>query len=235
MAIHTVKLLRREEIAVGTMAFHFESPTGLQFKPGQYLDCTLLNPPETDAEGDIRSFSIASAPAEDGLTVATRMRDTAFKRVLQQMPLGSPLQTEGPMGSFTLHGAARPAVFLAGGIGITPFRSMIRAGLKPRTVLFYFNRRPEDAAFLQEFRDLEQTDKNLHCVGVMTGMEKSSRPWSGETGHFDKAMLMRHVADLAAPIYYVAGPPKMVNALKETLTGAGVNEDDIRSEDFAGY
>jgi len=230
-----LKLLRREEIAVGTMAFHFSKPASLQFKPGQYLDCTLLDPPETDAEGNIRSFSIASAPAEDGLTLATRMRDTAFKRVLQQLPLGSSLQAEGPMGSFTLHGAARPAVFLAGGIGITPFRSMIRAGLKPPTVLFYFNRRPEDAAFLQEFQDREQTDTNLRCVGVMTEMEKSSRPWSGETGYCDKAMLTRHVADLAAPIYYIAGPPKLVNALKETLTGAGVNEDDIRAEDFAGY
>jgi ferredoxin-NADP reductase len=121
-----VKLLRREEVAEGSMSFYFEKPPGFQFKPGQYVDCTLIDPQETDAQGNIRSLSLTSAPAEKDLMVATRMRGTAFKRVLKTMALGSQLQIEGPLGSFTLHStASRPAVFLAGGIGITPFRSMI--------------------------------------------------------------------------------------------------------------
>src|SRR5580658_8323501 len=120
MPAHTVKLLRREEVAEGTMSFHFDKPPDFQFKPGQYLDCSLIDPPESDDEGNIRSFSIASAPAEENLMVATRMRDTAFKRVLKRMPLGSQLKIDGPLGSFTLHSTtSRSAVFLAGGIGIT--------------------------------------------------------------------------------------------------------------------
>jgi len=240
MPTHTVKLLRREEVAENTMSFYFDKPAGFQFKPGQYLDCSLMDPPETDAEGNIRTFSIASAPTEKDLMVATRMRDTAFKRVLKGMPLGTQLKIDGPLGSFTLHSnASRPAVFLAGGIGITPFRSMIvnaaRVGFARRVLLFYSNRRPEDCAFLQELQQIGSGNKNYQTICAMTNMEKSERPWHGETGYIDKAMLARFVPDVAAPIYYIAGPPAMVTAMKETLTGAGVSEDDIRSEDFAGY
>jgi ferredoxin-NADP reductase len=240
MSTHTVKLLRREEVAEGTMSFYFDKPANFQFKPGQYVDCSLIDPPETDAEGNIRTFSIASAPAEKDLMVATRMRDTAFKRVLKTMPLGTQLKMNGPLGSFTLHSnVLRPAVFLAGGIGITPFRSMIinavREGPARPVVLLYSNRRPEDSAFLEELQQIGNGNKNYQTICVMTKMENSKRPWHGETGYIDKVMLARIVPDLAAPIYYIAGPPVMVTAMKETLTGAGVNEDDVRSEDFAGY
>jgi ferredoxin-NADP reductase len=86
------RLKDREEVAKGTMAFQFEKPSGWTFKAGQYLDMTLLDPPETDSEGNVRSFSIASGPHEDTLMVATRMRDTAFKRVLRtKCRLGPPL------------------------------------------------------------------------------------------------------------------------------------------------
>jgi ferredoxin-NADP reductase len=240
MAMHSVKLLRREEVAEGTMSFYFDKPADFQFKPGQYLDCTLMDPPETDAEGNIRSFSLASAPEEKDLMIVTRMRDTAFKRVLKKMAIGTEIKVDGPLGSFTLHSnASRSAVFLAGGIGITPFRSMIvndaHGKLARRIVLLYSNRRPEDAAFLQELQQLGSVNKNYQIVCVMTEMEKSKRPWSGETGYVDKAMLARFVPDLAAPIYYIAGPPAMVSAMKQTLVDARVDEDDVRAEDFAGY
>jgi ferredoxin-NADP reductase len=234
------KLKSRQEVAEGTMAFHFEKPTAWTFKPGQYLDMTLLDPPETDSEGNIRSFSIASSPHEETLMVATRMRDTAFKRVLKTMPLETQVKVDGPLGFFTLNSStSRPGVFLAGGIGITPFRSILvnaaRKGLGDHIVLFYSNRRPEDSAFLQELQQIGSENANYRIIGVMTEMEKSNRLWNGETGFIDKAMLTRFIPDVAAPIYYIAGPPAMVTAMKQTLADAGVNEDDIRSEDFAGY
>jgi hypothetical protein len=92
----------REEVAEDTMAFRFDKPSGWTFKAGQYLDMTLLDPPETDSEGNVRSFSIASGPHEDTLLVATRMRDTAFKRVLKTMPLGTAVKIDGPSGDLTL-------------------------------------------------------------------------------------------------------------------------------------
>src|ERR1700681_1360292 len=127
------KLKDCREVAGGTMAFWFEKPSGWTFKAGQYLDMTLLDPPETDSEGNVRSFSIASAPHEESLMVATRMRNTAFKRVLNAMPLGSAVKIEGPSGSLTLHdNVKRTAVFLAGGIGITPFRSIVLRAAKEK-------------------------------------------------------------------------------------------------------
>src|SRR5450755_4990917 len=124
--ITTARLLSRHEVAEGTMAFRFERPANWAFKAGQYLDMTLLDPSETDSEGNVRSFSIASGPHEETLMVATRMRDTAFKRVLKTMPLGTAVKIDGPSGNLTLHNnVKKAAVFLAGGIGITPFQSIV--------------------------------------------------------------------------------------------------------------
>src|ERR1700674_134692 len=155
MTKYTTRLNERRDVAESTMAFHLEKPPGFQFKTGQYMNVTLIDPPETDAEGNTRSFSISGAPFEADLVVATRIRDTAFKRVFRTLSLGSEVRISGPFGSFTLHtDASRPAVFLVGGIGITPFRSIILQAAKDKLAhklyLFYSNRRPEDAAFLDE-------------------------------------------------------------------------------------
>src|ERR1017187_8358874 len=100
------KLVSRQEVAESATAFRFEKPSNWTFKAGQALDMTLLKPSETDAEGNTRTFSIASGPQEETLMVATRVRDTAFKRVLNTMPLGSAVKIEGPFGDLTLHNNA---------------------------------------------------------------------------------------------------------------------------------
>jgi len=237
---YKTRLKQREPIAEGTMAFHFEKPSGFGFKPGQYADMTLLAPPETDAEGNVRSFSIVSSPRDEHLTFATRMRDTAFKRVLRNMPIDGEVQLDGPMGSFTLHNnQAKPAVFLAGGIGITPFSSIIRAAaeekLGHKLYLFDSNRRPEDAPFLKDLQDLEKQNPNFRFIPTMTEMDKSHATWKGETGFINREMLVKHLPELNGPIYYVAGPPAMVTVMREMLVAAGVDQDDIRTEEFAGY
>src|SRR5438105_1390097 len=101
--VYTPTLSGREEIAEGTMAFHITKPADFQFRAGQAIDLTLIDPPETDAEGNTRAFSLSSAPFENELVIATRMRDTAFKRVLRRAPLGMSFKVEGPSGSFVLH------------------------------------------------------------------------------------------------------------------------------------
>lgn len=234
------KLLSRTSVAEDTMAFHFARPSGFSFKAGQAADLTMLNPPETDSEGNIRTFSIASPPFEDQLTFATRMRDTAFKRSLQVAPVGTEMHIASPTGSFTLHkNASKPAVFLAGGIGITPFLSVLRQAdhdrLQHKLCLFYSNRRPEDAPFLDILHGLEKTNLNFRLIATMTEMARSTREWKGNTGFINGAMLATQLESLQGPIYYVAGPTAMVAAMREMLVGAGVDEDDIRTEEFAGY
>lgn len=240
MANHQVRLRQKEEVAEGTMAFYFEKPTGFQFKPGQFANLTLLNPPETDAEGNVRTFSVASAPLEEDLMFATRMRDTAFKRVLRTMPLGTEITLAGPFGSFTLHSdSSRPGVFIAGGIGITPFRSMILNASKSRSphrlLLIYSNRRPEDAAFLQELEGIEKENTRYRLIGTMTRLQESRQKWAGRTGLLDKRMLSERMYDLKDSICYVAGPPTMVSAIGHALSELGISEDAIRCEEFAGY
>lgn len=235
-----MKLKERKEIANGTMAFLLEKPAGFEFKAGQAMEVKLENPPETDAEGNSRAFSIASAPHEPYVMFATRMRDSAMKNSLKKIPLGTELQVDGPWGDLKLHTrAARPGVFLAGGIGITPFRSIVLDAAKNKLAhklwLFYSNRRPEDAAFLEELGRAEKENPNFKMIATMTEMEKSSRPWHGKTGFVDQKMLAAAIGDLSAPIYYIAGPGSMLNAMKKMLLEAGVNEDDVRAEEFAGY
>ena len=143
--------------------------------------------------------------------VATRMRDTAFKRVLKTMEVGTEISLDAPYGSLTLHDDARiPAVFLSGGIGVTPVRSIILQAthdkLPHKIVLFDSNRRPEDAAFLGELTDAQKENPNFTLVGTMTEMEKSAKAWRGETGFVTKTMLMKSIKDFNLPIYYISGP-----------------------------
>jgi ferredoxin-NADP reductase len=240
MTTFTVHLQRREEVADGTMAFHFDQPAGFTFKPGQAIDLILPDPAVAGTDGARHAFSIVSAPHEGELVVATRMRDSAFKNALARLAIGASAEVEGPFGSLTLHNKlARAAVFVAGGIGITPFMSMLRhaahTGLRQQLVLLYSNRRPEDSAFLTELQRLEGENPNFRLLATMTRMGESRRPWMGATGQVDEALVKRIAAELPDPVYYVAGPPAMVGALRETLERAGVDTDDIRSEEFYGY
>src|SRR5262249_12053827 len=112
--ITTTSLRSREMVAEGTMAFHFDRPAGFEFIPGQTMDITLNNPPEAAAEGNTRPSPPPSAPADPGLRITPRLRDTAFKRVLRSIALPAEVKLDGPHGSFTLHkNPAKAGVFLA--------------------------------------------------------------------------------------------------------------------------
>jgi ferredoxin-NADP reductase len=238
MPSYQVQLAGREPLAEGTLAFRFEKPAGFAFKAGQAVVVELLDPPPGDGQKR-RTFSLVSAPFERTLTIATRMRDTAFKRALNALPDGASVKLVGPLGQFTLADVARPAVFIAGGIGITPFMSMLRQAAQDRSarrlVLLYSNRRPEDAAFLGELQALERQLGNFRLVATMTEMRNSASKWEGETGLLNAHLIERAASGLAAPVYYVVGPPGMVAAMVDTLRSTGVAEESIVTEEFYGY
>jgi ferredoxin-NADP reductase len=238
MSEHTVHLRQHGAIAAGTSAFHFDRPTGFDFRAGQAVD--LILPGSPGAEEQRHAFSLVSAPHEGELVIATRMRDSAYKRTLASLAAGTPVRIDGPFGSLTLHrDRRRPAVMIAGGIGITPFVSLLRQAAKEESEqpmrLIYSNRRPEDAAFLAGLQRLERCMGNFRLLATMTGMARSAQPWTGETRKIDEALLTSACAGLVAPVYYLAGPLSMVRAVRETLSGAGVEDDDVRNEEFYGY
>ena len=239
MGEYRVKLIKKEEVARDTMAFLFKKPGGFTFKPGQHGVFTLIDPVETDEKGIDRVFSFASAPMEDHIMIATRIRDSAYKRALSSLPLGSDVLMEGPYGSMILQtDITRPAVFLTGGIGITPFLSMLRHikldDLKHRVYLFYSNKTPEEAVFLEELLDIDKERPNITVIVTMTRAEGSTT-WEGRKGRIDRDVLGEFIDDFSEPIYYVAGPPSMVEAMKAILYDIGVIDDYIRSEEFEGY
>lgn len=228
----------REQVAEGTMSFLLTPERALRFAPGQFGEFTLTDPPHEDSKGNTRTLSLASSPNDHDIMIAMRMRDTAFKNSLREVPLGTTVDMMGPMGGLTLHkDSKRPAVFLTGGIGITPVRSIAKHATEERLpheiVVLYSNRTRALTAFLGDFEAWRRTNPNLSFVPTLTDDEPSD--WPFELGFIDEAMVRRHVSDLKAPIYYVVGPPGMVAAMRELLERAGVDEMQVKTEDFAGY
>jgi ferredoxin-NADP reductase len=187
-----------------------------------------------------RTLTLASAPHEAELMIATRLSNSAFKGALDTLPIGSVVRLNGPKGEMTLHeDPARPAVFLAGGIGVTPFLSIAKDAasrkLPHRITLFYSNRGLNDAAFLSDLQKLEKANPNFRLIAAITEPPATGQAWSGEPGLINQEMLQRHVPDTRAPIYYFAGPPAMTSAMREMLKKMGIAERDTRSEEFYGY
>ncbi len=245
LATFEIAFKSKRKIAEGTYEFTFEKPAGIHFSAGQHVRMTLIDPPEMDAEGDKRFFTMASTPQESDLMFAWRVRDTAFKRVMNNMQPGQKvivqkLLGETPKGSFVLHDDVNiPAVFVVGGIGIVPAYAMIKdalqRGLTHKMYLFYSNRRPEDAPYLAELQAFAKQNPNLKVIPTMTEPEKSAQKWLGETGFITRALLEKYLPDVHVPIYYVSGLSEMVTAMQDVLAGAGVSKDTIRAEEFAGF
>ncbi len=238
MAIYTIKLIKKITVAEDTMGFFFEKPEGFSFRAGQFADYTLIDPPETDNEGNTHGFSLVHAPYEKYLGFATRMRDTAFKRTLKNLPLGTEIKLDAPYGDFVLHKTlSTPAVYLTGGIGITPVRSIIAQAtydqLEQQITLFYSNRTPQLAAFTEDLEGFARDNANFTFIPIMT--QSKNPEWSGETGYITEEMLRRYVPDLQKPIYYISGPAVMVAAMRKILVEAAISEDNIRTEEFTGY
>lgn len=235
MAEYQMTLVDRQRIARDTMAFWFAANGArYEFRPGQHADFVFGS--ESD---NSRTFSLASSPLDkEPLMIAMRMRRTAFKNALKAAALGTRFIVSRPRGSFTLHrDITRPAVFLAGGIGITPIRSILQSATQERLphklYLFYSNREADDAAFIEELQSTAAQNPNFTFVPTITGHK--TLEWPYEKGHINREMLTRYLLGFNGPIYYIAGPPGMVTAMTDLLNSLGVSQDDVRTEEFGDY
>lgn len=239
-AAFAARLTGKEEVAKGTLALRLNKPEGFESVAGQAMYVVIPDLKKADAKGRQRTFSIASAPQDAELEIAMRQTDTSFKRWLASADAGAPVRIEGPYGDLTLHeDAARPAVFLAGGIGVTPFRSIVldatNRGLPHHLFLFYSNRKPDDAAYLAEFREVERNNPRFKLIATFTEGEAAPEGAAVEHGYITAEMLAKHLGDLSSPIFYIAGPPAMVSAMERMLKDAGIGRENVHAEKFAGY
>jgi len=209
-----------------------------EFRAGQHADFSFLQPGNLNGD-NARTFSFANSPREKGVVmIALRQRETPFKVALKTAGLGTKFKVSRPRGSFTLHkDVTRPAVFLAGGIGITPIRSIIHWATQERLphklYLFYANRSFEDAAFLEDLEGLATQNRSFTLIPTVTRSRSSS--WPYENGPIDFNLLRRYLHGLNGPVYYIAGPSGMVTAMTALLQSSGVSEDDVKTEEFGDY
>jgi ferredoxin-NADP reductase len=237
---YDARLLNRKMISTDIMSVSLDKPEHYEFQPGQFCFLNLESIGIQDERGLRRHLSIASAPHEKELLFATKISASAFKQTLLKMPLGNMITIEPPLGTFTLPGkTANPVICLAGGIGITPFRSLVHYIINAQTdhkvTLFYSNRLPGEAIFLDEFQSIADTHEHISVVPTMTRVESSSTTWSGLTGRLNPSMIKEGCKEWQDAIYFIAGPPKMSDSMKEILEEMDIHPDRIRVERFVGY
>lgn len=232
------EIIDKKEIATGTLQLVFETNEPFEFKPGQYCFVTLKNPPYQDARGNKRHFSIVNSPNEKGIiTITTRLRDSGFKKSLKELPVGTEVELGPIAGIFTLpHDTKTPLVFIAGGIGITPFMSMLRyiqeEKLAYKIILVCSNRDRGSTPFLDELQKLSQILPNFKLILTMT----DDPSFSGEKRMVDVQFIRDYFGhNLNGYAYFVVGPPPMVEAVQKALEEAGVAPENIKIENFTGY
>jgi len=233
------RIEEKREVAKGTLLVTFDLlGEEVQVRPGQYFYVTLPSLGDEDDKGLRRHISVVTSPNEKGvLGLATRMRDSAFKRTLGELPVGSEVEVEPPEGDFGLpEDPSRPLVFVAGGIGITVFRSMLlyihEERLPYRVTLIYSNRDRASTAFLDEFRELEQALPEFRLVLTMT----QDPGWEGETRKVGAELVKDYLGDdLDRYTFLVAGPPAMAEGVQSALREAGVRDENVTAERYSGY
>jgi len=208
--------------------FVFKPTEPLSWQAGQYMHYVLPHD-NPDDRGTERWFTISAAPSEGEVRITTRINhehSSSFKRALQEMQPGDEIEADGPEGDFTLDDISRNYIFIVGGIGITPVRSILveaaAQGLQPYATVLYANR-SEDIVFRDELDALQVKNPHL-AVRYVVDPER-----------LDDALLKATIDAVDNPLVYISGPEPMVKAIKEQLQGMGVSEDNLRADDFPGY
>lgn len=219
-----VLALKKEE-APNTVTFYFEPKDPISWEAGQFLHYILPHDDE-DSRGNDRYFTIASAPYEEEVMLTTRKGESSFKKALFNMQEGDTIQAEEPGGSFVVEDPEKEYVFIAGGVGITPFRAILKQldhDEAPINVTLLYGNGSQDFVYEEELKMLEKEHDNLNIH------------WFVAPEKIDESAIKEHVSDLTKPIFYVSGPEPMVESLEEMLQTIGVPEENIKKDNFPGY
>lgn len=222
----TFKNIKDEVGNVKTFVFEPEAP--VRWTPGQFIHYTLPHQNQDD-RGDERWFTISSAPFEKDIHITTRIFDehSSFKQQLLQLKPGDTIETDEPDGDFTYGGESQNYIFVAGGIGITPFRSIIteldHLGKDFNIELLYANSDAKNILFEDELEAIatQRSGFNIHY-------------FIGDNV-IDENVLADYMKKFDNPIFYVSGPEPMVEAFEKILTGLGVSKENLHFDYFPGY
>ncbi len=234
-----LRVKRKSKIASNIVDFVFKPSQRLAFEPGQYMEFTLAHP-KPDSRGNRRFFTLASSPTEEGLHLGVRFyaNSSSFKKALYRIDGRTKMIAGQIAGDFTLPQDPRQKlVFIAGGVGITPFRSMLKYLLdmnqRRDIVLFYSNRTADEIAYQDIIREA-QTKLGVKAFYTLTKTETIPRNWSGLVGRIDEDMIEEAVPDYEERTYYVSGPPDMVRAYEHILKNLGVESNQVKKDFFPG-
>lgn len=232
------KIIDKKEIAEGTLWLKFGLlGKKIDFKPGQFFYIDLINPPYDDEKGSSRHFTIVNSPTDQGIIeMATRIRESAFKRSLAEFKIGTEVEISGPDGNFILPSDTKiPLVFITGGIGITPFMSMLsyiqENKLPYKITILYSNNNQKSAAFLSELKSWVEKNPKIKLILTMT----QEPDFEGEKRMIDAEFIKEYISDIDSAIFMLSGPPGMVTAINKELKKLGIDRQNIKTEQFAGY
>jgi ferredoxin-NADP reductase/nitrite reductase/ring-hydroxylating ferredoxin subunit len=225
-----------------------EDKTLLNYTAGQFAFFDIGGVYD-DPKGPIRHFTISSSPTENFIMFSTRIRDSPYKKRLSALEEGAKVKVRGPEGQFVLHeDYSKPIVFLSGGIGVTPFRSMIKYAtdrqLPLKITMFDSNRNRDNILFKKEFDDWANMNNNLKIIYTISEDEQqqhsssTANDWKGEYGRIDKAMILKYLDTnmLNNSIFYICGPPSMLKAMQSLLQdNLEIPKERIKVEEFTGY
>jgi ferredoxin-NADP reductase len=228
----TVKVIELIQCTPTAATLRMEKPDGFTFKPGQWGYFTI----ERDGAKVSRSLSFSSSPTEPYLEFTKRISSSDFCRTVEQLQQGDEISFRGPMGNLIYEGGLNKVTFLAGGIGITPIRSILKyavdRGINGDKYLLYGNLNMVETAFADEIEQWKREDPGLKVTHVLNDPPQG---WDGFTGFIDSRVIEASVPNLSDQTFFVSGPPPMVNAVTGCLDELGVHRDRVFKEELQGY
>lgn len=243
MVDHTtlqLPLIRQEEVAKDTRSFYFQRTQEFDFHPGQYITMHF-GQKNDDYDNLTHDFTIASSPLiTDHILITTKTTSHSnFKEHMLKLQPGQKVRFSSPRGGFYFKEEIKNYVFLAGGIGITPFRSMLEfithKNLNNLVTLIASFSTTEDIVYYDELTKLADIHSNIKVIYTVSRPEESKKSWSGETGRITSDLIKRHIEDVTLPKFLIVGPPTMVSSMEETVNNMNVQDEQIQIESFTGY
>lgn len=239
----TLEFVGKQKVAADAWRLDFAKPNDYNYKAGQYLELHLQHP-HGDDRGDVRWFTVSSSPTEDHISITTRhVKDhpSSFKNALFGLEKGDTVPAKGPMGEFVLPDSkATKLVWVAGGIGVTPFIAQLRYLLDTKDldrdiILIYGNRSDADIVCSQLLEESKRKMPNFQLIRVYSEQPPSFIDEHVETGLIDEKLLSKYISDPHDREYYVSGPEPMVDSFEQILKFLGIRENHIHQDWFPGY